>query len=173
MVGIPGSGKTTWIQNHKDFFSNSTGIISRDEIRFSLLKENEEYFSKEKEVWKEYVSQSINSLKNNENTILDATHLNEASRSKILIALKNYLKNVEINAIVLDTPLSQSMAQNKLRKGRSYVPLSVIRRMNYQMTIPTLEEGFDNIYIIYTDKLWKIITKEKEADQNEEYMVHF
>lgn len=147
MCGIAGSGKSTWIQNHKNFFSGNTEIISRDNIRFSLVKEEEPYFSKEKEVWNKYITEAKISLKLNDNTILDATHLNEKSRSKILRALKNNLNNVEINVIVIDTPFKTIVEQNNLREGRSKVPLKNIRRMHSTFTIPTIDEGFDNIYI--------------------------
>lgn len=147
LVGIPGSGKSTWIQNHKNFFGNKCGIVSRDEIRFSLLEENDDYFAKEKDVWIKYVNDAIISLKNNTDTILDATHLNESSRAKILRALKDNLNNVEINAIVIDTPLAKAIKWNDLREGRKFVPHSIIRRMNSQMTMPNIEEGFDTIYI--------------------------
>ena len=163
MCGIPGSGKSTWIQNHKAFFSDSCQIISRDQIRFALLGDNDDYFSKEGTVWAKYVNQSRASLKNNVDTILDATHLNESSRAKILTALKGSLNNVEINIIVINPGLEVSLKQNEMREGRSYVPQSAIRRMNSQLTIPTLEEGFDHIYI-YTNENgkanYKIIEKE-------------
>ena len=42
MIGIPGSGKSTWARNRKDGI-----IVSRDAIRCSFLKDGENYFSKE------------------------------------------------------------------------------------------------------------------------------
>ena len=51
MMGAPGAGKSTFIKNLK----GESGIpISRDQIRFSMVKEDEPYFSKEKEVYKEF-----------------------------------------------------------------------------------------------------------------------
>lgn len=147
MVGVPGAGKSTWLQTHKSYFAEDSAIISRDEIRFAMLEEGDDYFSKEKEVWTEYVARTKESLKFNTDTILDATHLNEASRGKVLNSLKGQLENVEINAIVIHPTLNIAIEQNNMREGRSFVPLSIIRRMNTQMTLPTLDEGFDHIYI--------------------------
>lgn len=163
MCGIPGSGKSTWVQNHKDFFSDDVRIVSRDQIRFSMLGENDEYFSKENEVWKEYVRQAKASLSNNVDTILDATHISEGSRSKILRALTNELKGVEINIIVIDICIAKAIEQNNLREGRSKVPAGTIRRMGLQFVTPTIEEGFDHIYIYSKvgDKVkYEIINKE-------------
>jgi predicted kinase len=39
MCGIPGSGKSTWIKQNK---IESDAVISRDVVRFSLVKEHEE-----------------------------------------------------------------------------------------------------------------------------------
>ena len=46
MMGIPGSGKSTFVRKRRDIFDNPI-VISRDKIRFSLLEEGDEYFSKE------------------------------------------------------------------------------------------------------------------------------
>lgn len=164
MAGIPGSGKSTWVQNHKHFFSENCDIISRDKIRFELLGNSDAYFSKEKEVWGKYVDAAITSLQSNIDTILDATHLNESSRGKILRALKDYLTDVEINVIVINTSLDVALERNELREGLSYVPESAIIRMYSQMTLPTLEEGFDHIYIYEEENgkaKYNIIEKEK------------
>lgn len=146
--GIPGLGKSTWIKNHLSTFSGRTKIISRDEIRFSLLKDNEDYFSKEKEVWTEFIKQIKKSLKENDNTIIDATHLNERSRAKVLRAIGADLKNVEINIIFFVGSSDLAIARNKNRTGRSLVPESTIKNMATQVSIPDFNEGFTNIYII-------------------------
>ena len=112
-----------------------------------MLGENDAYFSKEKEVFSIYVKQRKHSLERNENTIADATHLNGSSRGKLLRALGDSLKDVEINAIVMDTCLAKCIEQNNLRKGRKIVPETALRNMFSSFSMPSLEEGFDNIYI--------------------------
>ena len=148
MVGIPGSGKSTLLANHEAALSPKHSIISRDAIRFSLLKEGEEYFSKEKEVWREYVSQAKKSLEENDDTVLDATHLNEASRGKILRALGTSLKDVAVIAVVVNPGLETAIAQNNTREGRSFVPVSEIKKMYSSFTRPSFAEGFDKIYYV-------------------------
>ena len=155
MIGIPGSGKSTFIQTHKDKFTGTVKVISRDKIRFSMLGNNDDYFSKENEVWNEFVNQAKQSLQENDNTILDATHINISSRTRILRALKDNLKDVEICAIVIKTDLDTAIKQNNMREGRALVPEIAIRRMYHSFYYPDLEEGFDTIYI-YDGKNKKI-----------------
>ena len=48
MCGPSGCGKTTWAHNFikEQHETNDIRYVSRDEIRFSLIKEGEEYFSR-------------------------------------------------------------------------------------------------------------------------------
>ena len=47
MCGEAGSGKSTWIQNNLHTFEGYTTVVSRDMIRFLLVHEGEDYFSRE------------------------------------------------------------------------------------------------------------------------------
>ena len=145
LMGAPGSGKSTYLKNR---FSQQPVVVSRDAIRFNMVREDEEYFSKEKEVFREYIEQIRIALKFNKEVFADATHLNENSRAKVLFALGKDLKDVEVNVIWVRVPLEVAITQNELRLGtRAYVPKSVIRRMYSQVTMPSKEEGFEHIYI--------------------------
>lgn len=150
MCGIPGAGKSTYLKTR---FTNIPCIISRDEIRFTLVREDEEYFSHEDEVYKEFIEQIKDALRFETEVFVDATHLNEASRAKTLRSLGKSLKDVEVNIIWVRVPLEVALAQNENRIGtRSYVPKSVIRRMYSQLTKPSKEEGFDHIYVFENGK---------------------
>ena len=88
LMGISGSGKSTWARDFQSKFSDSI-VISRDAVRFSLVKENEAYFAKEKKVFKTFAHLACEAIKAEiNNVILDATHLNFSSRQKILNAIK-------------------------------------------------------------------------------------
>lgn len=154
LMGAPGSGKSTWIKNH---LSLTDKYVSRDEIRFSMVSETEDYFSKEKEVFKEYVKR-INEGLQNYDVFADATHLNAASRNKLLRAITTKVDTIEI--IWIKTPLDMAIERNERRKGtRAYVPVEVIRRMYNQIEKPEFEEGFDKIYIVEPNKAIQIITE--------------
>ena len=148
MCGNAGCGKSTWIQNNLHTFEGYTSVVSRDQIRFLFVPEGEDYFSRETEVYAKFIDDIQFGLENADNVIVDATHLNEGSRGKLLRRIGSVLKGVEVIAIVIKVPLKVSLDQNEKRKGsRSYVPRSVVRRMHYQFTMPTFEEGFDKIYV--------------------------
>lgn len=159
MCGVPGSGKSTWIQKHIDSFDGSVFLASRDAIRFLMLKDGEDYFAHENEVYDEFINQIKLGLENHDITIADATHISIGSRKKLLKSLGKSLKNVKVIAMVIKTDFDTIVKQNDMREGRARVPLSVLRRMNIQFTMPEIEEGFDEIWI-YEGYKYSIIEKE-------------
>lgn len=130
LMGISGSGKSTWARDFQSKFSDSI-VISRDAVRFSLVKENEAYFAKEKKVFKTFAHLACEAIKAEiNNVILDATHLNFSSRQKILNAIKEPLQEHSYKVIVMhiDTKPSNSIARDKKRLGREQVGSGVISK---------------------------------------------
>ena len=152
MIGCPGSGKTTFAKNVLLAPGTSPSVyISRDEIRFSLLKEGEDYFTREKEVYREFIFQIYDALKKNKNVIVDATHLNTKSRNKLFKNIPNDLSNVEVVAIYMRTPLEICIERNEKRKGtKAYVPIENLRKMFFAIQPPTIEENNHIFDIILT-----------------------
>ncbi len=157
MCGIPGSGKSTWIFNHLTPYIDRH--VSRDEIRFSMVSEDEEYFSKEKEVFKEFKHRINRELGSGYNVFADATHLNKMSRNKVIRQI--IAKVDEIDAIVINAPLEVALERNKNREGtRSYVPEEQIKDMAKRFEMPDFIEGFKKIYVV--DPITETITVKKE-----------
>ena len=153
MVGAPGSGKSYWIQNHFMKFLGYTKVVSRDQIRFSILKDNEDYFSHENEVYNKFIEEIKDGLENCNTTIADATHLNVASRTKLFRSLGKSLKGIRVKAIVIRPSLDTCLTQNEMREGRSRVPKDQLCKMYYSFSMPSLNEGFDEIWKYTGDKL--------------------
>ena len=151
MMGIPGSGKSYWITNH---MTDKDICISRDAIRFTLLKDGEDYFSHEPEVFRKFLADIQHSINENkyENIFVDATHLNAKSRNKLLCNL--FLDNVsEVNVIYLKTPLNVAIEGNETRTGRKYVPKDTILSMYKSLKEPDSEEKYINsLYIVENNK---------------------
>jgi len=146
LSGIPASGKSTYIQSH---LKSGEKVISRDKVRFSLVKPEDKYFSKEKEVFNTFV-QLIKESFDDENittVYADATHINEGSRLKLINALKLFIEknDISLGCIYFDTSLETCLERNKEREGRSKVPEKDIENMYNRFTVPTLDEGFDFI----------------------------
>lgn len=135
LSGIPGSGKSTYARRR---IAENGGIwISRDAVRFSMVHEDEEYFSREAEVFNEWISQICNALKDPviENIYIDATHLNDRSREKTLNCLPK--DNIEkIINVVFRVPIEVCLQRNASRSGREVVPESVIRNMAKSFKMP-------------------------------------
>ena len=146
MCGCPASGKS-W---YADILADKMGIshlISRDEIRFSLLKDNEDYFSHEDEVFNIFTTQIINALNIEGMCIADATHITRASRNKILGVLTKEFSNLEINIIWMDTSLDTCLKRNAKRTGLAKVPNGIIRRMYVCFEPPTDKEKYKYNFI--------------------------
>ena len=141
VIGAPGCGKSTYIKNH---LKENEMVISRDKIRFSLLKDTDEYFSKEKEVYNEFIKQINAAIADNKDFYVDQTSLNAAARNKLFNQLIK--KPDKIIGIYFTTPLDIILQRNAQRTGRALVPENVVINMYKILTKPTSEENFDEIW---------------------------
>ena len=150
MCGIPGSGKSTWAK-HK--VEQTGGVwISRDAIRFSIIKDDEDYFSHEDEVLAKFFGDVQEQLNNPlvEDIVVDASHLSPKARQATLGRL-NLTNATEVNCVMFDVPVAVAIKRNDQREGRARVPHSVIRRMDCQKTFPTAKEKFTRIICVDQD----------------------
>lgn len=138
LVGIPGSGKSTWVKEQMK--TNPGAWCSRDNVRFSMVGEDEDYFARENEVFEAWIFSIQAAIRNNsiENVYIDATHLNEKSRNKVLNRLN--LEGVALNAVVFNTPLEICLERNAQRTGRACVPETAIRNMYKNFRNPAYDK---------------------------------
>lgn len=145
VCGISGIGKSTYINKIKN---DNDIVISRDAIRFSLLKEGEDYFSKEKEVVKIFFDTIREETKNYDNDAyniyIDATHLTKKVRRRVINNVNTKHKS-HISCIYFTPDLNKAVNQNNNRTGRAFVPYTSIKTQYECFETPTKDEGFCEI----------------------------
>jgi predicted kinase len=148
LSGVPGSGKSTWA--HKQVAEHGGVYCSRDEIRFSLLKEGDNYFAKEDEVLDKFYKDIRKALEDGFDVIADATHITEKARAATLDVVKDIIEenNILTKVFWKDIDLVTALKRNEKREGLAKVPRGIVRRMFYQMKAPSSAEGFDSIILI-------------------------
>ena len=147
VCGIPGSGKSTWIKTQ---MGDNDAWVSRDAIRFAMLKDGEDYFSREGDVFKEFVRQINEALAATEGYVYaDATHLSYSSRMKVLSRIAN--RETIVDTMVFDIPLDIALERNAKRTGRAFVPEDVIRHMYKDFSFPEKGEGIRKAFYIDED----------------------
>lgn len=125
MSGIPGCGKSTWSRKFTAEHDNVVQV-SRDEIRFSLLADDEDYFAHEDEVIATFYAEINEALAAGHDVIADATHISEKALKQTLNAIKVDCEKVLVSFCI---PLKVCLSRNAKREGRKCVPDHVIKGM--------------------------------------------
>lgn len=141
MVGIPGSGKTSYALNN--LITSDTIYLSSDDTRkrmygFESQTHNAEVFaSMEKDM--------VKALEKGKHVVYDATNLHKKRRVKLIQIAKKY--KAEVNAYLCCTPINTILERNITRTERK-IPRDKLLLMIQSIEPPMYYEGFDNIYLI-------------------------
>lgn len=145
MVGLPGSGKSTWRFDKLKYTPIPTGIVSSDDhIEDAAKKRGTTY----NDIFKDYAKTAMylmhrdleNFISEGMDIIWDQTNLNVKSRAAKLAKIPDDYEKV---AVVFCLPLEKCLQRNAKRE-RS-IPDHIIRNMHESFEMPTFEEGFDHI----------------------------
>ena len=147
LVGVPGSGKSTWIANQ--LWINDIPIVSTDHFVEAYAKEQGKTYS---EVFEEYMpiavrlmaNQALVCQANNLDVIWDQTSTTAVSRLRKFNTLPQY----EHIAIVFKTPDPDELARRLASRPGKIVPDSVVQSMIDNFEMPTEEEGFKEIWYV-------------------------
>jgi predicted kinase len=138
LVGLPGSGKSTYLERM------GAKALSSDAVR-GLLVDDETDQGIHHEVFAtlRYLLRRRLALRR-PITYLDATHLTPRERRPYI--RMGQLLACRVEAIFFDVPLEVCRERNR-RRAR-VVPDDVLERMAAKLTPPTLEEGFASVILI-------------------------
>ena len=145
LVGVPGSGKSTWVSNQD--WVKDIPIVSTDHFVESYAKEQGKTYS---EVFNEYMPTAVRLMANQAlicqanglDVIWDQTSTTIASRKKKFNTLPGY----DHIAIVFATPDRDELDVRLSGRPGKHVPKNVIDSMIAGWEEPTEEEGFKEIW---------------------------
>lgn len=142
LVGLPGSGKSTYASRYEDMYS----IHSFDAVRDELFGDENDQTDNTK-VFSVLHKRIIDDLKVGKNVIYDATNISWKRRKSFLSLLGKI--DCYKEAVVIATPYEICLEQNESRERR--VPEEVIEEMYRNFDIPFYNEGWDAVFIAYLD----------------------
>jgi predicted kinase len=136
MVGLPRSGKSTWVKENQ----MGRAVVSADDLRYIVYNErfNAE---KEDEMWKVRGAALQMLMNYGVNIIIDETNTTKKRRSPIIGMAK--IKGYKVVACVVTTSKEICLDRAKALNDDAIIP--TIERMAAQYEPVTNDEGFDAI----------------------------
>lgn len=141
MVGIPGSGKSTYARQLE---KQGAVRVSLDEIREKL--EVETGSKSEPKVFSEGLKQMKATLEENKDVVCDSTNVTPKKRAEYFKVAKKY--GAKTIAIFVNTDKKECLERNSKREGNAKVPAVAIHTAAKRLIPPTEEEGFDMVIIL-------------------------
>lgn len=144
LIGIPGSGKSTYAA---ELHKSGWVVNSSDSIREELYGTADEQ-SHNNEIFNAMYRRTVNAIVAGFNCVYDATNLSSKRRAALI---KNFKSNKSIpsdtlyEAVVIATPFDECVKRNYNRERR--VPYNVILSMMKRFEMPAEWEGWDKIRV--------------------------
>jgi predicted kinase len=145
MIGVPGSGKSTWIRNQ--IWALGLTVVSTDAFVEDYARAQGQTYN---QVFRDYMPTAVDLMaqqvvfarEHGHSVIWDQTSTTVASRRKKFHMLPDY----EHVAVVFGTPEPAELARRLASRPGKSIPDHVMLSMLQNLKEPTLEEGFQEIW---------------------------
>ncbi len=145
MIGVPGSGKSTWIRNQ--IWALGLTVVSTDTFVEDYARAQGQTYN---QVFRDYMPRAVDLMaqqvvfarEHGHSVIWDQTSTTVASRRKKFHMLPDY----EHIAVVFGTPEPVELARRLAGRPGKSIPDHVMLSMLQNLKEPTLEEGFQEIW---------------------------
>ena len=145
LIGIPGSGKTTWVQNQD--WAQDCVYVSTDTYVEQYAKSLDKTYT---EVFEEFMPEAVNLMcqdvivarSKDQDIIWDQTSTTVISRQRKFNMLPDYYAI----AVVFRCPAADELVRRLSSRPGKVIPVDVLHSMIKNFEIPTEEEGFKEIW---------------------------
>jgi predicted kinase len=147
LVGVPGSGKSTWVSN-QDWVKDCAMVSTDMWVDLEAERVGKTY----SEIFNEYMPHAVRLMANhvelardkNMDIIWDQTSTTFKSRARKF----NMLLDYEHIAIVFKTPDTEELKRRLASRPGKEIPDDVVQSMIDNFEMPTEEEGFKEIWYV-------------------------
>jgi predicted kinase len=147
LIGVPGSGKSTWYNRNREFMAGAVYVSSDRMVQQEADRQGRTY----DDVHPEYINTAVemmlavavNAIDQGRDIVWDQTNPTAKVRRKKIDMLRGYHRI----AVVFPTPDPEEHQRRLSRPGKT-IPSHILRSQCEHFTVPTLEEGFDEIWMI-------------------------
>ena len=131
MVGLQGSGKSTWVARH---LAGTHTVVSKDHWPNARRRETRQQRA------------LAGLLAADARVVVDNTNPAPEDRAPLIAAARD--AGVPVRAVWMDTPAELCLARNEVREGRARVPLQGVFATRARFVPPTTAEDFDRIDVV-------------------------
>ncbi|MCW2700236.1 MAG: uncharacterized protein JWQ45_1771 [Blastococcus sp.] len=131
MVGLQGSGKSTWVGTH---LAGTHTVVSKDHWPNARRRE-----ARQRRVVAELLACAAR-------VVVDNTDASVEERAPLIAAAR--LAGVPVRAVWIDTPVDVCIRRNDAREGRARVPMVGLLGTRARFVPPRTEEGFDRVDVV-------------------------